>query len=215
MVRTAAAALCNRDQRREHILSVARDVFFEHGYSATSMSAIAVRLGGSKGTLYNYFKSKEELFESLVRDMCGPAAEHILEPTSEGDPAGTLTALGERYLDHLYAQRTVKLFRILAAEAHRTPELARIFYEVGPARGRRGLEAYLSAANARGQLQVPDCALAAEQFLSLCKGAQHLKFILNLIPGLSAEEIRSQIARAVEAFMRLYGCKGAMPELGR
>ena len=52
-------AFPNRDQRREAILQVAREVFFEYGYSAASMSTIAARLGGSKGTLYNYFKNKE------------------------------------------------------------------------------------------------------------------------------------------------------------
>ena len=35
------------------------------------MSTIAARLGGSKGTLYNYFKSKEELFEAYIRETCG------------------------------------------------------------------------------------------------------------------------------------------------
>jgi len=40
-----------RDQRREVILNVAREVFFEEGFSAASMSMIAAPLGGSKGTL--------------------------------------------------------------------------------------------------------------------------------------------------------------------
>jgi TetR/AcrR family transcriptional repressor of mexJK operon len=56
-----------RDKRREAILDVARSVFSEEGYAATSMSSIAARLGGSKGTLYNYFKSKEELFGAYAR----------------------------------------------------------------------------------------------------------------------------------------------------
>ena len=60
---------------------MSREVFFEQGYTAASMSTIAARLGGSKGTLYNYFKSKEELFEAQVRDMCGHAADRILEVT--------------------------------------------------------------------------------------------------------------------------------------
>ena len=63
-------------------MSVAREVFFEHGYSATSMSAIAARLGGSKGTLYNYFRSKEELFEAQLRDVCGALAIGSTRPTS-------------------------------------------------------------------------------------------------------------------------------------
>src|SRR6204780_5843981 len=80
-----------RDERREHILKVAREVFFEYGYSAASMSQIAARLGGSKGTLYNYFKSKEELFEAQVRDLCGAAATFILASTVEASPIERLT----------------------------------------------------------------------------------------------------------------------------
>ena len=47
-----------RDARRQAILDIARESFVTDGFAATSMSAIAVRLGGSKGTLYNYFRSK-------------------------------------------------------------------------------------------------------------------------------------------------------------
>ena len=67
-----------RDQRREAILEVAREVFTEEGYAAASMSTIAARLGGSKGTLYNYFKSKEELFGAYVREgAAGPKASSM------------------------------------------------------------------------------------------------------------------------------------------
>jgi AcrR family transcriptional regulator len=204
MVKPATRAP-TRDQRREKIINVAREVFFEQGYTAASMSGIAARLGGSKGTLYNYFKSKEELFEAQVRDMCGEAADRILEATGEGEPGETLARLGEQYLQHLFSQQTAKLFRILVAEAQRSPELARVFYEVGPARGRKGLETYLEKAKSQGLLEIPDCALASEQFLTLCKGTTHLQFLLNLIPPLTADEIRLQVGRAVTALMTLYG----------
>jgi AcrR family transcriptional regulator len=196
-----------RDERREHILKVAREVFFEQGYSAASMSTIAARLGGSKGTLYNYFKSKEELFEAQVRDSCGQAAERILIASFDGEPVETLTRLGEQYLQHLYTESSVQMMRILVAESQRSPELARVFFEVGPARGQKALMEYLEAANARGALRVSNTALAAEQLLSLCKGRTHLQFLLNLIPPLTQEEIRVQIAEAVSAFMTLYGPK--------
>ena len=54
-----APAVSKRDVRREGILDVARGVFLSEGYATASMSTIAAKLGGSKGTLYNYFKSKE------------------------------------------------------------------------------------------------------------------------------------------------------------
>src|ERR1700748_881544 len=71
----------HRDSRREAILDVATEVFLEVGYSCASMSAIAARVGGSKGTLYNYFKSKEELFEAFVRRSCDRFGEAVFEDT--------------------------------------------------------------------------------------------------------------------------------------
>lgn len=208
MVKNTAAPMPTRDQRREAILQVAREVFFENGYSAASMSEIAARLGGSKGTLYNYFKSKEELFEAQVRDLCGHITEDTLERGGiDGLPREVLANFGERLLKHLYDGQSVKLFRVLVAEAHRSPELGRIFFEVGPASGRKGLETYLESAKARGLMNPPDCALAAEQFLSLCKGSAHLQFLLNLIPPLTAEEIHAHIGKAVDVMMALYGPK--------
>src|ERR1700679_1983442 len=105
MVKPAQVTSPKRDQRREAIMAVAREVFFEVGYAAASMSMIAARLGGSKGTLYNYFKNKEELFEAQVRDVCGHAADRITEATTEEDAAEALQAFGEKYLYHLYNQQ--------------------------------------------------------------------------------------------------------------
>jgi hypothetical protein len=90
------------------------------------------------------------------------------------------------------------------AEAQRSPELGRMFYAVGPAQGRKGLENYFAAARANGMVDMPDCSLAADQFLSLCKGAKHLQFLLNLIPPLTAEEIGVEVDQAVRAFMTMY-----------
>ena len=186
-------------------MSVAREIFFEHGYRGTSMSAIAARLGGSKGTLYNYFKSKEELFEAQVRDLCESVADELREATAGDEPLDeALSRLGRDYLRHLYSEQSVKLFRILVAESQRSPELVRLFYAVGPAQGRKNLENYLAAAKANNLVDVSDCGLAADQFLSLCKGSKHLQFLLNLIPPLTAEEIRVEVDRAVRAFMAMY-----------
>ncbi|HZC15833.1 MAG TPA: TetR/AcrR family transcriptional regulator, partial [Caulobacteraceae bacterium] len=96
-----------RDARREAILEVARQVFYEEGYAAASMSSIAARLGGSKGTLYNYFKSKDALFEAYIDAACGQWRAWIFD-LPEGDEAvaaadlhAVLCDLGERLLGYL------------------------------------------------------------------------------------------------------------------
>jgi AcrR family transcriptional regulator len=53
---------------REAILNAARDVFAELGYGATTVRDIIRQTGLASGTFYNYFKSKEEVFEALMDD---------------------------------------------------------------------------------------------------------------------------------------------------
>jgi len=194
-----------RNRRREAIINAARQVFFESGYTATSMSSIATRLGGAKGALYNYFGNKEELFEALVRDFCTRWADGMLAGIVEGYPAERLTAFAEQYLTHLFSEQGVKLFRGLVEESHRDPQLSRIFYALGPVRGRQRLETYLEACTAKGLINAPNSALAAGEFLALCRSSAHLEVLLNLTSPLTSTEIRAQAAQAVDTFMRLYG----------
>lgn len=55
-----------KEERREMILEIAKREFLDHGYSGASMSAISAELGGSKGTLWSYFPSKEDLFAAVL-----------------------------------------------------------------------------------------------------------------------------------------------------
>ena len=54
------------EEKREEIIRIAAELFQENGFERTSMSTISERLGGSKATLYGYFKSKEDLLLAVV-----------------------------------------------------------------------------------------------------------------------------------------------------
>ncbi|HLY77858.1 MAG TPA: TetR/AcrR family transcriptional regulator, partial [Caulobacteraceae bacterium] len=84
----------DRDARRELILDVAQEVFLEEGFANASMSTIAARLGGSKGTLYNYFKSKDELFTAYVERRCLWQDEIFASPLKNETPDQTLRRIG-------------------------------------------------------------------------------------------------------------------------
>jgi AcrR family transcriptional regulator len=198
-----------RDQRREAIIDVARSVFCEEGFAAASMSSIAARLGGSKGTLYNYFKSKEELFAAYVQGECGRFAEGIFEGADCPDIAARLALIGRRFLGHLMSDWAVRVFQLVVAEAHRTPELARVFYDAGPAVALDRLRQMLEEARERGEIVAADCETAAEQFMALCRSGLHFRYSLNLIERPSEAEIRATIDEAVRFFMARYGKPGA------
>jgi AcrR family transcriptional regulator len=55
----------NQADRRQSILAAAEKVFGDCGYAATTMEAVAIKAGISKGSIYNYFKNKHDLFKSL------------------------------------------------------------------------------------------------------------------------------------------------------
>jgi AcrR family transcriptional regulator len=199
-----ALAASRKDQRREAILTVAREVFLEEGYQAASMSAIAARLGGSKATLYTYFPSKEALFEGYIRDQCGRVAADILDFADGQSVRQVLTRFGESYLDHILSPWLVRTFQIIVAEARRTPELARLFFEAGPLVGRERLARYLEEARARGEIEAADCRHAAWQFMALCR-VHHMEAVLELDPKPSSDTIAADVASAVEMFVARYG----------
>ena len=57
-----------KDARPGELLVAALDLFVAHGYAGTRVEAVARRAGVSKGTLFLYFPSKEELFKAVVRE---------------------------------------------------------------------------------------------------------------------------------------------------
>jgi TetR/AcrR family transcriptional repressor of mexJK operon len=78
--------------RRKAIVDAARRAFLDDGYAATSMSGLLKTLGGSKATLWSYFRSKEELFAAVVADVTAEFrkeledARHLLLQLHEQDP---------------------------------------------------------------------------------------------------------------------------------
>jgi AcrR family transcriptional regulator len=58
-----------KEARRNRIMEVARELFSEFGYKSVSMDQIASKADIAKGTLYLYFKSKDELFDTLAQEF--------------------------------------------------------------------------------------------------------------------------------------------------
>jgi AcrR family transcriptional regulator len=197
--RTAEAA------RRAAILDCADAVFLEVGFQAASMSEIAARLGGSKGTLYNYFDSKEDLFLACVRRHCATLETQMSSLYTEGgEPRDVLQRLGKRYVAFVSSDETVRKFRMIVAEAERAPDLARAFYETGPARGVEMLSAYLEKAMQAGALRPADPRRAAQQFLSLCNNNLSKARLCNYAPAPDEATIAADVDDAVRIFLTSY-----------
>ena len=197
----------DRDARREAILDVAQEVFLEEGFAAASMSTIAARLGGSKGTLYNYFKSKDELFAAYVERRCLWQQDEIFAAKpDEETPLQTLQRLGRGYLRHIMNDLNLRNFRIIAAEAERSPEIGQVFYEAGPKRGTERMADLLAQMERDGALDLDgDPLSAAKYFLAMVNNNLFKARLCNAIPELTPQLIDEESARAARVFLRAYG----------
>ena len=199
----------DRDQRRELILDVAQDVFLEEGFANASMSTIAARLGGSKGTLYNYFKSKDDLFNAYVERRCLWQQDEVFALKPGETPARALQRIARSFLAHVINETTLRNFRLIISEAERAPEIGRTFYEAGPKRGGERLAEFLASLEAAGILDLEGDPLgAAQHFLGLVQSPTFKGRLCNAIPELTGRQIDDEVARGVRAFLRAYGTQG-------
>ncbi len=193
------------DDRRKAILDIARELFMTQGYAAASMSAIAARLGGSKGTLYHYFPSKEALFAEFMRDQCEAEAlmAHDLA-NGQTDVAEALRALGKRLMRFIFSEAVQAIHRLVIAESARFPELGRTFYENGPRIGLLRLAGHMEAWMDQGKLKRADPARTAERFGDLCKAGIYQRMMFN-IERPSEAQIDENVDAAVAIFMAYFG----------
>jgi AcrR family transcriptional regulator len=193
-----------REDRRDAILDVAYECFVAEGYGATSMSTIAAQLGGSKGTLYNYFKSKEELFAAFVRRSCSRLREQIESHAEVDDVRQQFVMMAEDLIDHLLSPEALAINRLVVSEGERFPELARLFYEAGPKAGIARSAEVLKGLMARGVLRFGDPLIAAQQFKDLAlSGLQNLR-LWGVIEDPSPAERRRRAEIAADTFLRAY-----------
>ena len=192
--------------KRRQIIAGAAAVFSEAGYEGASMSRIALRAGVSKGTLYNYFTSKSDLFCAYVERETRRKIAWILESADEERDIGeALRQIAERLTRTLLSPSAQTMYRILVAEAPKFPDLARIYYEAGQGRGSAEMARWLERQSADGRLRIDDPQLAAEQFVSLCRTRFWMRRCLQLLPCVSDDEIDFVVGRNVAMFLGAYG----------
>jgi len=82
-----------RELTRTRLLESAAAAFARHGLAGANINAISVEAGLAKGTVYNYFPSKEALFAAVVQEACRRAVDEAEEPGREAPTRERLRAL--------------------------------------------------------------------------------------------------------------------------
>jgi AcrR family transcriptional regulator len=194
--------------KRRQIVDGARSVFMTRGFDAASMMDIAKAAGVSKGTLYVYFKDKDELFAAIVRGECVMQADGIFDfDHADHDVEAVLLRHGKNFVKKIGDPARMSTWRTVIAIAERMPELGRRVYETGPAVGVAKLAAYLQAQVDAGVLAVDDCEIAAAQFIETCHATMFKPMLFNFAPPPTSERIDHVVGIAVRTFLAAYKVK--------
>lgn len=123
-----------RERRKEarpgELLDAALDLFVEKGFAATRAEEVAARAGVSKGTLFLYFQSKEELLKAVVRENISGRFKEWNEELEnfEGTSAEMLTYCMNVWWDRVGATKASGITKLMMSEAKNFPEIA-AFYQ--------------------------------------------------------------------------------------
>ena len=192
-------------EKRAQILAGAAAIFAQEGYEGASMSRIALEANVSKGTLYNHFDGKAQLFAAFIEQTCCQSLRQVFEGVGEDDGLEQgLAEIGRRMIRMMVSPAGQIIHRVVVSEAVKFPELARVFYEAGPARATGYMAAWLERQARLGRLAVPDADFAAEQFFALCQTRIGLQCRLHLRPMPTEAEIAELIDAAVRMFLQTY-----------
>ena len=203
----------NDSAKRRQILDGARLVFMRDGFDSASMNDITYAAGVSKSTVYAHFRSKEALFETLIREDRRVLIER-LTPFNHNPKnlTETLVAIGIELVEIILHPTTVAQLRAVIAVATKFPNLGKAYYESGPVAGNARLAACFESWQAAGLLNIPDIAMAASQFSALCRSDFMLDALFGIGKPASRSEIEANVRSTVNMFLRTYHAPKAVAE---
>lgn len=140
-----------KQDRPDEITAAAFDAFAENGYAATRVDDVAQRAGVSKGLMYLYFKTKEELFKAVVKNVVVRRVDALLESLENSELSSEEFLRGPMltFMKRIPNSPVAVVIRLLISEGQRHPDLVDYYYENVVAKGlaaitrfiERGIEA--------------------------------------------------------------------------
>ncbi|MGJ8603259.1 MAG: TetR/AcrR family transcriptional regulator [Marivita sp.] len=201
-----AQAKIRKGRKFDQVVEGAREVFLRDGFEGASVDDIAREAGVSKATLYSYFPDKRLLFMEVATRQCKEQARASIEQIDNSrPPQEVLSRVAHQFLGFIYSEMGQRIFRICVAEADRFPQLGQEFYHSGPMIMRAAMVDYLQQAAGRGELNITDFDLAADQFAELCKADLWPKLVFGIIRSVTEDEKARVIDGAVTTFLSRYG----------
>lgn len=147
-----------KEARPRELLDAALNLFVEKGFAATRAEEVAAKAGVSKGTLFLYFQSKEDLFKAVIRENISnlfPAWHEEIQ-TFEGSSGDMLRYAMNSWWQNVGNTPASGIAKLVMSEAQNFPEIARFYQEEVVTPGTRMLQDILERGVKSGEFRPMD-----------------------------------------------------------
>ncbi len=144
-----------KEDRPDEIAQAAFEAFAAKGYSATRVEEVAKRAGVSKGLLYLYFKTKEELFKAVIRNVVVRRIDVLIAALDEPNQSAEEFIRGPMLglLKQMPGSPIAVVIRLLIAEGPKHPDLVDYYWDNVASRGLQAFQRLLDRAVESGEFR--------------------------------------------------------------
>lgn len=142
------------EARRQAILDAALDIFAVEGFAAARLDDVAARAGVAKGTIYLFFRDKEDLFEQIILGAAKPVLDQVQAVAARSDvPFATmLGTIFDMFRTEVLGTRRKEIIRLVIVEGRRFPRVAEFYHREVISRGLATIRGLAERAHDRGEL---------------------------------------------------------------
>jgi AcrR family transcriptional regulator len=144
-----------KEDRPQEITEAAFAAFAEKGFTATRVEEVARRAGVSKGLLYLYFKTKEELFKAVIRSVVTPRVDELTRTLDDSELGAEAFIRGPllAFMQRLPGSPASVVIRLMISEAPKHPDLVDYYWDNVASRGLAALRQLLERGVENGEFR--------------------------------------------------------------
>ena len=188
--------------RTSALINAATRVFLREGYGLASIDKVAAEAGVSTRTIYERYKNKADLLGAVISRLVDRVSTVLATADLKRlDPRAALTVIAETITGRARDPDAAALFRIVATEAHRFPELAAKMRENNKICVDNVVASYLRAQVARGALVLADPDRAATLFLHMICAELHESLLFGGEAAVARVDCKAHVEHAIDIFL--------------
>ena len=188
--------------RTAALINAATRVFLREGYGLASIDKVAAEAGVSTRTIYERYKNKADLLGAVIGRLVDRMSTVLSTlDLNRLEPKAALRLIAEIIADRARDPDAVALFRIVATEAHRFPELAAKMRENNKLCVDNAVANYLRTQARRGLLNLADPDRAATLFLQMICSELHDCLLFGGEAELATLDFKSHVEHVIGLFL--------------